>query len=285
MNADDQDLVLFDIQDEARPLNGPDLKIKTPGVPSQPLSDSETEDEEELVHNQRPTVNANAPASPEAAESVSSYAGSDLSPEEIDQKKRTGLYTLKRYQQKGFVPSRRLTMDSELVDILAEVDTIKREANLAGSVGIMKRGLTASTYLIETLNRQYNPIGAKLDGWSKQIKEDVDRGDYDEVFEALYDQYATNFDMPPIWRLFSMLFSSALLYHSARMVVDQTLTGEQTHAILRENPAIKQEIVEAAGDIIQKNQKVMKPPSEAFDHVLRDLEIEDENSKLLSTDF
>ena len=58
------------------------------------------------------------------------------------------------------------------------------------------------------LNNQFDPINAKLDGWSNQVKDDVDHGDYDEVFEELYDKYTNRFQMPPEMRLASMLGTS-----------------------------------------------------------------------------
>lgn len=222
--------------------------------------------------------------------SVSSYVGSDLSPEEELQKKKNLLYTLKRFQKKGFTLSRNYTLNSDLFEMKAEVDSIKREANLDASVATMKKGLTISTYLLEMLNNQFDPINAKLDGWSNQVKDDVDHGDYDEVFEELYDKYSNRFQMPPEMRLVSMLGTSALQYHVAQIVVNRTLNTSKTDEILKKNPQIKKDIMTAVNNdekigkkMIAEQQK-MSNPSE-IDNILKELQIEDENSKILSTDF
>lgn len=225
--------------------------------------------------------------------SVSSYVGSDLSPEEEMRKKKNLLYTLKRFQKKGFTLSRNYNLNSDLFEMKAEVDSIKREANLDATVATMKKGLTISTYLLEMLNNQFDPINAKLDGWSNQVKDDVDHGDYDEVFEELYDKYSNRFQMPPEMRLASMLGTSALQYHVAQVVVNRTLNNNKTDQILQQNPQIKKDIMNAVNESnvgkeikmnVGKEQQKMNNPSE-IDDILKELQIEDENSKILSTDF
>lgn len=243
---------------------------------------------------------------------VSSYVGSDLTPEEEQKKKKNFLYKLKRFQKKGFTLSRPYNLDSDLVDIRAEVESIKREANLGAGVATMKKGLTITTYILESLNRQFDPINAKLDGWSNQVKDDVEHGDYDEVFEELYDKYTDKFKMPPEMKLISMLGTSALQYHIAQIVVNRTLDINKTDQILKQNPKIKQDILNAVnqskiGEQIntqaknfhfgnndtspietpEEEQKMNDPSTDIgdIDNILKELEIEDENSKILSTDF
>ena len=222
------------------------------------------------------------------AGSVSSYVGSDLTPEEILKKKKTLLYKLKRFQKKGFTLSRAYNLESNLIDMKAEEESIRREANLGATVATMKKGLTISTYLLEMLNHQFDPINAKLDRWSEQVKEDIDHGDYDEVCEELYDKYSNRLDMPPEVKLMSMLATSALQYHVAQVVVNRTLDTHQTDQILRENPQIKKDIINAANSsnvTSQLNKQMkMKDPTD-IDDILQELQIEDENSKILSTNF
>ena len=241
----------------------------------------------------------------EDGDSISSYCGSDLTPEEETKKKKTLLYKLKRFQKKGFGLSRVYNMESDLVDLKAEVESIKREANLGATVTTMKKGLTITTYLIEMLNTQFDPINAKLEGWSNQVKDDVENGDYDEVFEELYDKYTDRLHMPPEMRLLSMLGTSALQYHIAQVVVNRTLDQNRTDQILRSNPQIKKDILEAVKNNknaraaaqqaanathettyteTQTEQKNMNDPSD-IDGILKELEIEDETSKIISTNF
>jgi hypothetical protein len=139
------------------------------------------------------------------------------------------------------------------------------------------------------LNNQFDPINAKLDGWSGQFKEDLANGYYDTVCEELYDKYSDKFQMPPEVRLMSMVATSALQFHVAQVVVSRTLDTTQTDQIIKNNPQIKKDIMDAVnkspiGQEIKKNQQKMNNPSD-IDNILKELEIEDENSKILSTNF
>lgn len=223
----------------------------------------------------------------EAFSDVSSYVGSDLTPHQQETKKKNLLYKLKRYQKKGFALSRNFNLDSNLIDLKAEVDSIKREANLGCTVSTMKNGLGVLTYLIEMLNNRFDPLNAKLNGWSNQIKNDLETGDYDEVFEELYDKYTDRFSMPPEMRLISMLGTSAIQYHIAQVVINHTLNPNKTEQILRENPKLKEDILNAVNENKQETkinnkkmkQKQMTDPSD-IDNILKELQIKDETSKM-----
>jgi len=240
------------------------------------------------------------PAEEDSHESLSSYAGSDLTPEETMKKKKILLFRLKRFQNKGFGLSRVYNMESDLIDIQAEVESIKREANLGATVTTMKKGIQISTYLLELLNHQFDPINAKLDGWSNQIQGDLDNGDFDEVLEELYDKYTDRLHMPPEMRLLSMLGTSALQFHIAQVVVKQTLDQSRTDKILRQNPKIKRDIMDAYRNSNETDatmpsrysetqtaseQKNMQDPEDLGD-IFQEIDIEDAtNNSTISTDF
>ncbi len=217
---------------------------------------------------------------------VSSYVGSDLTPEEEARKKKNLLFKLKRFQKKGFTLSRPYNMESDLADIQAEAESIRKEANLGAGVETMKKGLTVATYLMEMLNNKFDPINAKLDGWSGSVKDDIDSGYYDEVFEELYDKYTQRLDMPPEIKLVSMLGTSALQFHIAQTIVSNTLNMSKTQEILKTNPRLKKDIMNAVGE--KRRQRKMNDPSD-IDDILQELEIEDENTKIqnqrLENDF
>jgi len=221
----------------------------------------------------------------EPAPSLSSYAGSDLTPEEEERKKKQLLYKLKRFQRKGFSLSRAYNLDSNLIDIQSEFESIKREANLNASVETMKKGLSVGAYTLEMVNTKFNPIGAKLEGWSSQIKDDLQSGDFDEIFEDLYDKYTDSIAMPPEMRLLSMLATSALQYHIAQVIVNNTLTRDRSHQILKENPNLKRTINQAVKKNIKtKNlNKKMKMPSD-LGGIMEEIGIEDNIGKSLFED-
>lgn len=216
-------------------------------------------------------------------ESLSSYAGSDLTPEEEENKKKQLLYKLKRFQRKGFSLSRVYNLDSNLIDIRSEFESIKREANLSASVETMKKGLSVGTYAIEMINTKFNPIGARLEGWSAQVKDDLHNGDFDEIFEDLYDKYTDSITMPPEMRLLSILATSALQYHIAQVIVNNTLTRDRSKEIIRENPKLKKDINLAVRKTFNNNKKnfntkkQMKIPSD-LGNIMEEMEMEDNSN-------
>ena len=183
---------------------------------------------------------------------VSSYAGSDLTPEEEMYKKKQLLLKLKRYEKKGFQLSRNYSLDSNLIDIQAEYESLRTEANLNTWVQAMKQGVGVGTYFVEILNNKFDPVNAELGGWSNQVKMDISDGMYDEVLEELYDKYNGKFKMPPELRLISILGTSALQYHIAQKIVNHTLTANKTEEILRNNPKLKKDILSAANNTKMK---------------------------------
>ena len=278
-------------------LKPPSSPIGMPPIP-EPTSLNQIDDESFQPSFTPPSPPSRPSTEDDDDDSVSSYCGSDLTPEEVTKKKKILLYRLKRFQKKGFGLSRVYNMESDLVDLRAEVESIKREANLGATVTTMKKGIQISTYLIELLNHQFDPINAKLDGWSNQVKGDLENGDFDEVLEELYDKYTDRLHMPPEMRLLSMLGTSALQYHIAQVVVKQTLDQSRTEQILQNNPKIKKDIMTAfrnskkSEQIPESNytetqtseQKEMEDPAD-IDGILQELKIEDENNKVLSTNF
>ncbi len=198
---------------------------------------------------------------------VSDYAGSDLSPEEEDLKKKKLLFKLKRLEKQGYKSHQHYTMDSELHDIIAEIETIKKEKNLAQGLKMAKRGLCFATYGIEFLNGKFNNLTKMhLDGWSGTVQDEVDNGEYDDVLEDLYDKYYDKIgDVPPELRLLGMLGASAVQFHAANTVVKTHLGGVAgSEALLKNNPQLKAAINNAvnntdAGKNIYKDMGMKQP--------------------------
>jgi hypothetical protein len=222
----------------------------------------------------------------------SSYAGSDLTPEEEERKKKTLLLKLKRLEKRGFEVSRRFTIDSPLEDIQAEVEAIKREAHLEEGTSMAKTGLVFLTTAIEMANHSYDPFDIVLDGWSGQVKEDVDDGKYDEVMEELYDKYYDHIQMAPEVKLLMMVTKSAVEFHVTHTVVKKMFkNNKNVDKVFQQNPNLRSEIMNAVektdlkeniyNEIGMKNidqVREMKEPTDV-DDILKELENEDINTQ------
>lgn len=184
--------------------------------------------------------------------SVSSYAGSDLLPEEALKKKRLLLFKLKRLQQKGYQPSRFYDMNSSLQEITAEVESIKREANLNQGVKVAKNALVSVCSLLEYVNNKFDPMDVVLDGWSEEINDDVQTGEYDEVMEEIYYKYYDKVSMGPEMKLITMIGGSAVKFHLSHTLLKTMVPNAE--ALLRQNPGLKNEI----NNLIEKNVPQVK---------------------------
>lgn len=241
----------------------------------------------------------------DAASEVSSYAGSDLSPEEEMKKKKTMLFKLKRYQKQGYDLSRMYTIDSPLEDIQAEYESIRKEATLNQGLKVSKNILISTCTGIEYLNNRFDPIDAVLDGWSEDIAEDVGSGDYDEVLEELYDKYYDKVNVGPEMKLLMMVGGSAVKFHISNTLLKTMVPNSEQ--MLKQNPGLKDDIMGlvnrtqqgqqinnamsnvhtgTVGGLGKKSEYQFQGPDDA-DDILRDLEMEadNENGGVLNVDF
>jgi hypothetical protein len=196
-------------------------------------------------------------------QSVSSYAGSDLSPEETLKKKRLLLFKLKRLQKKGYQPSRFYDMNSSLGELTAEVESLKREANLDQGTKVSKNALISICSLLEYVNNKFDPFDVVLDGWSEDINDDVQNGEYDEVMEEIYYKYYDKVSMGPELKLITMIGGSAVKFHLSHTLLKTMIPNAET--LLKQNPGLKNEI----HDLIQKNVPEMNQVQNQIDNLGR----------------
>lgn len=130
--------------------------------------------------------------------------------EEIFREKTDLLHRLHRLKERGFeVPQ--FDMRSDLDEMRFEFSKIERAAECRNAVNMMRQILVAGTSAIQFMNHRYDPIGLKLDGWSESVMANI--GDYDNVFERLYDKHRGKVAMAPEIELILMVGGSALMFH------------------------------------------------------------------------
>lgn len=180
----------------------------------------------------------------------------NMSYDDMQQQKAYFLSQLKRLESKGHVPSRRFGMEHSLNEVKSEVFKIRKEIETDRGINYCRQGLMFCVSTLEMLNTKYDPFGVQLDGWSSVIM--ADKENYDDVFEELYQKYATKMQMAPEIKLMTMLAGSALMFHMQKSMMTK-----------REEPAT-----------IQKHQppppavKKMKGPSINLDDAFSDISSE-----------
>jgi len=201
-------------------------------------------------------ASSDVPAEPAAPSGFSSWFGGSsssapaaaveapkvmLSPEEEFSKKAEGLVLLERMDRKG-VTGNKLTVANTLDEIQAEIARRKDSRALEASLRFQRNLLTTVTTGMEFLNTRYDPVGAKLDGWSESVNENIE--DYDEIFEELYDKYKDKSKVAPEVRLIMSLGLSAAMCHVTNTMFKSRMPGMDD--ILRNNPELRRQFATAA---------------------------------------
>ncbi len=168
-----------------------------------------------------------------------------------DEEKLDLLLKLKNLEQnKGVTLSKHFGAKSNLEDIRIEYKHQTGMIERASSVKMMKNGLIFVTSGIEYMNRRFDPIGAKLDGWGESVMENS--MDYDGIFERLHEKYQGSVEMEPEMELLVALAGSAFMFHLSGTLFKSAVP--QFDNVLRERPGLVQEIFGAATEAARRQQ-------------------------------
>jgi len=165
-----------------------------------------------------------------------------MSKEEQLREKFKYIRKLEALEKKGIELSKKYTMESSLLEMQGEYETIMDEKSKQNSVKFQGNMLMACINGIEFLNGKFDPFDIKLDGWSEQIQENVT--DYDEIFGELHEKYKSKASMAPELKLLFQLGGSAMMVHMTNTMFKSAMPGMDD--ILRQNPDLMRSFQSAA---------------------------------------
>lgn len=171
------------------------------------------------------------------------------SKEEMLREKFQMLRKLETLEQKGAQLSKKYTMESPLLEMKGEYETIMDEKSRQNSIKFQGNMLMTCINGIEFLNNRFDPFDLKLDGWSEQLAENIE--DYDDVFSELYDKYKSKASMSPELRLLFQLGGSAAMLHMTNTMFKSAMPGMDD--VLRQNPDLAKQFQKAAVDSMGNN--------------------------------
>jgi len=158
------------------------------------------------------------------SESVSD-SESDVSSEEnkIDKRKAKQeiLIKLMALEKKGIELTKKFSMSSKLSDLQFELDMHTKQAEVDVSIKFQQKVLMAAVTGLEFANKRFDPLGAKLDGWSESVMDNLD--DYDSIFAKLHEKYKERADLPPELQLLVTLAGSAFMFHVTKSLFASSL--------------------------------------------------------------
>ena len=161
--------------------------------------------------------------------------------EEINNKKRNLLYQFDRLEKKGVKLPRKYNINSDLDEMQSDYDRIMNDRSADASIKFQRKVLIATVTGIEFMNTKFDPINARLDGWSENVHENVD--DYDDVFEELHQKYKGDSKMAPELRLLMSLAGSAFMFHLTNTMFKSSLPGLDD--VMKQNPDLMRQFAAA----------------------------------------
>lgn len=136
-------------------------------------------------------------------------------------RKQEMLAKLMGLKAKGVELTRHYDINSSYSDIEFEYNTQKKAMDAEGSIKFQRQFLVAAITGLEYLNKRFDPIGAKLNGWSESVIGDIDS--YDEVFRKLYEKYSSRAELPPEVELLVLLVGSAFMFHMTNSIMESAM--------------------------------------------------------------
>lgn len=150
------------------------------------------------------------------------YSSSNNTPKkDEDEEKQDLLIKLQALESRGARLTREFSMKSRIEDIRFEFEKQKSLLERDQSVDFMKNCLVTLVSGIEFANTKFDPIGAKLTGWSESVMENI--GSYEAIFEKLHEKYRGTVDVAPELELLMTLATSAFMYHMMQTVFKQAI--------------------------------------------------------------
>jgi hypothetical protein len=178
-----------------------------------------------------------------------------MTEEETLNAKRELLYQFERLERKGTQLPKKFTMASNLEEMKLELDRLKRDREVDQSVKFQRKVMMTVVTGMELMNNKFDPVGARLDGWSESINDNID--DYDEVFEELHDKYKGTAKMAPEFKLMFMLGGSAFMFHMTNTMFKTQMPGMEE--VLKRNPDLMRQFAAATANTMQQNTAQSNP--------------------------
>ena len=197
----------------------------------------------------------------------------ELSPSEgyasLEEEKQDLLYKLHRIKQKGVHISNKLSVYSDIRELRAEVNKIRKDAQIDSGLKMSKKALMAIVSGLEFLNNRYDPFEVELEGWSETVMLNVNDGDYDNCLERICEKYAGKSNTPPEIEILLTLAGSAMMFHITNSMFKKQFKGPSMpipgYEPKKKSPAPEREVPMDPGsarmDQSFANVKEMKGPS------------------------
>ena len=164
-----------------------------------------------------------------------------MSYEDIQKAKFDLLCKFERLRDRGVRVPKNFSMSSDYEEMQYEYDRLVHQRKMSNSVKMQRQMLISFVTGVEFLNNKFDPFDLKLNDWSENVHENI--GDYDDIFEELYEKYKESAQMAPELRLMFTLAGSAFMYHLSNSMFKSSLPN--MNDVMKQNPDLMKQFTEA----------------------------------------
>tara|TARA_B100001287_G_C22652486_1_gene515919 strand:- start:568 stop:1716 length:1149 start_codon:yes stop_codon:yes gene_type:complete len=192
------------------------------------VNSAKTKQKRDKYDSDSASDNSESDSGPDEGSEYSDYSDSDSDSNASRKHKKDPklekqeiLIKLLALEKKGVVLTKKYSMSSKLSDLRFELELHKNNSEVDASVKFQQKLLMAAVTGLEFANKRFDPIGAKLDGWSESVMENMD--DYETVFARLHEKYKNRADLPPELQLLVTLVGSAFMFHLTKSLFSSAM--------------------------------------------------------------
>ena len=190
--------------------------------------------------------------------SIQSEMEMDSSKLRKKQKKYELLSKLHQLERRGVALSRSFTVKTKLIDLQFEYDRITKELNTESGLKFGRKILMAAVTGLEYVNKRFDPVQAKLEGWSESVMENMD--DYDKPLIRLVEKYGKSVEMAPELELLMALAGSGFMFHLSKSILQNPVSI--LNSMGQENPEMLESVMKNVMNSIRPDQLKQFEPME-----------------------
>ena len=229
-------------------INDEEFKYFMNSKKKKPVITKESSDEEEESDDDSVDNFSDDESSDEESVKESKKSKDNISSRDKEKLKQEILIKLLALEKKGVKLTKSYSLKSSLEDLEFEYNNQRHSAEVEASVHFQQKMLMAAVTGVEFLNNKFDPINAKLDGWSESVMDNIT--DYEEIFAKLHEKYSDKTSMPPELQLLVTLVGSGFMFHLTNSLFKGALPG--LGDVLKSNPDIMKNISSAMGQAMNQ---------------------------------
>ena len=159
-------------------------------------------------------------------------------------KKRAMLKKLEDWRSSGKISQStpHFSMDSPYDEIEDEYETAIEDKRKKESMKLQGWWFMTAVNSMEYMNAMFNPFDLNLDGWGEQVTEDLEKGEFDEVFAELHEKYKGGKLSPELSLLLRIGFSAAVVNFSNKALSSAT---PGFNDVIKQSPELMKMFTEA----------------------------------------